>query len=117
MASVKACHDALLGLADTLAGLDPEIRERHVPERTIGCSLTDLDVAFTGRVDPDGLHDLARTDVTEVAGCDVRAACTSDDLIALASGEDTIVNAWLHGRLHISASVRDVLRLRSLIGF
>jgi hypothetical protein len=116
VASVDACRDALLHLGETLAAVDPELRERHVPRRTLGCCLTDLDTAFTGRIDPDGLHEVEQADVTAVAGCDVRASCTSEELLALSAGEDTIVNAWLHGRLHISASVRDVLRLRSLIG-
>jgi len=41
----------------------------------------------------------------------------SDDLIAIANGEDNLLAAWLHGRVQISAPMRDLLRLRSLVGF
>lgn len=40
----------------------------------------------------------------------------SDDLIALADGEDDFISAWLHGRIQVSAPMRDMLRLRSVLG-
>lgn len=116
MASVQACRDALLRLGEALAALEPPLREQHVPSRTVSCRITDLDVGFVGRVDADGLHDFEQVDVDELAGCDVRATVASDDLVALASGKDTLISAWLHGRLQVSAPMRDLLRLRTLIG-
>jgi hypothetical protein len=37
-------------------------------------------------------------------------------LIALVNREDDFVSAWLHGRVQVSAPVRDMLRLRSVLG-
>jgi hypothetical protein len=36
--------------------------------------------------------------------------------VALADGDDDFLQAWLRGRVQISAPVRDVLRLRALVG-
>jgi hypothetical protein len=94
----------------------PDLRQRHVPDRSLGCAVTDLDVAFTGHVDAAGLRDLTLADSSAVSQCDVRVSCASDALVALADGDDTFLSAWLSGRVHVSASMRDILRLRSLIG-
>jgi hypothetical protein len=115
MATVEACRDALDQLAAMLVEVDPQLRARHVPARTASCRLVDHGCWFVGRLDEDGVHD-----VTIVEGdapeADVRLAMTSDELIALANGEDDFLNAWLRGRVQISASMRDLLRLRSLFG-
>jgi hypothetical protein len=47
---------------------------------------------------------------------DVRITMTSDQLLALAAGDDDFLHAWLRGRVTVSASMRDLLRLRSLFG-
>jgi predicted lipid carrier protein YhbT len=118
MASVKECERALRGLANSLAEVDPEVRARHVPHRRVACRIKDLDVVYTARLDEDGVHGLApsspRDTVPEDA--EVKVAVDSDDLLALASGEDDFLQAWLRGRLQISAPVRDMLRLRALVG-
>jgi hypothetical protein len=118
MASVKDCERALRRLAATLAEVDPELRARHVPARRIACRIKDLDVVYAARLDEDGVHGLAATSpVGEVpAGTEVKVTVTSDDLMALANGDDDFLQAWLRGRVQISAPVRDMLRLRSLVG-
>jgi predicted lipid carrier protein YhbT len=118
VASAKQCRSALSRLASTLDEIDPDLRSKHVPRRTVLCRVKDLDVCFTARVDEDGVHDLAqlKTGTTANPQADVRFALASDDLVALANGDDDFINAWLHGRVQVSAPMRDMLRLRSLLG-
>lgn len=115
MATVEQCRDALTDLAAMLADVDPELRARHVPTRTIACRLSDLGCWFVGQLDADGVHDVVDTDASEPAA-DVRLSMTSDELVALAAGEDDFLHAWLRGRVTVSASMRDLLRLRALFG-
>lgn len=115
MATVKACRHAVDDLAAMLAAVDPDVRKRHVPTRTIACRLTDIDRVFVGRLDADGVHDVTES-ADLAAGADVRLTMTSDELVALSRREDEFLQAWLRGRVQISASVRDLLRLRSLFG-
>lgn len=115
MATVEACRDAVDDLAAMLMGLDPQLRARYVPDRTVSCRLSDHNCWLVGRLDPDGVHDVeCTTDAPPPA--DVRVTMTSDQLLALASGDDDFLSAWLRGRVQVSASMRDLLRLRSLFG-
>lgn len=118
MATVKECERALRRLAVSLAEVDPELRARHVPARRVACRIKDLDVVYAARLDEDGVHGLA---VTSPVGqippdTEVKVTVGSDDLMALASGEDDFLQAWLRGRVQISAPMRDMLRLRALVG-
>lgn len=115
MASVEDCRKALDGLAAALADVDAELRARHVPARTVACRLADLDVSFTGRLDEHGVHDIEERYDSE-PDVDVRLTMDSDELCALAEGTDDFLHAWLRGRVQVSASMRDLLRLRSLFG-
>lgn len=112
MATERECEQALHGLADRLAAVDPEQRARYVVERTVSCSVTDLDVVFTGRLDGDGLTGICTADDTSAQ---VRLATSSDDLLALSEGRLAVPAAWATGRLKIEASVLDLLKLRSLL--
>lgn len=131
MASVEDCRKAIKRLAAQLASVDADVRARHVPRRTVACRLNDLDVTFSGRLDEDGVHDVVlrtRKDAvlrTQRGGAqpadpepdaDVRLTMDSDELVALADGTDDFLHAWLRGRIQVSASMRDLLRLRSLFG-
>lgn len=117
MATAKQCRAALDGLVKTVDGVDPALRAKHIPERSVLCVVRDLDVVFTARLDSEGVHDLVQTRAgAEATPCDVRLALDSDDLIALASRQDDFLTAWLRGRVQVSASMRDMLRLRSLFG-
>lgn len=115
MATVKACRSALDELAAMLAAVDPEVRKRHVPTRTIACRLSDLDRVFVAQLDADGVHGV-RESKDPSPEADVRLSMTSDELVALSRREEDFLQAWLRGRIHISASMRDLLRLRSLFG-
>lgn len=118
MASAKQCRSALGRLAATLETVNPEVRSRHLRQRTVMCRVKDLDLLFTARLDEDGVHDIAQVarSAPTPPQADVRVTVVSDDLIALADGEDDFISAWLHGRVQVSAPMRDMLRLRSLLG-
>jgi len=120
MATVPQCRKAVDQLVAMLSSVSPELRARHVPERTIACRLSDLDRWFVGELDPDGVHNVVETKAdgpeAEEPEADVRVVMTSDELVALANGEDDFLYAWLRGRVQVSASMRDLLRLRSLFG-
>ena len=115
MADVEDCQKALNRLADSLAAVESDVRAKHVPRRTVSCTISDLNVTFVGRVDEDGVHDVALSD-GEASQAEVRVVVASDDLMALSDGTDDLVRAWLKGRVQISAPVRDMLRLRAVIG-
>ena len=115
MATVEECRKAVDRLAAQLTAVDAELRARHVPQRSVACRLTDLDIIFSGRLDEHGLHDVTETSGAE-PDVDVRLAMDSDELVALADGGDDFLHAWLRGRIQVSASMRDLLRLRSLFG-
>jgi hypothetical protein len=118
MASVKDCEGALRRLAASLAEVDPELRARHLPTRRVACRIKDLDVVYVARLDEAGVRGLApASPVGEIpADTEVKVTVTSDDLMALANGEDDVLQAWLRGRVQISAPMRDMLRLRALVG-
>lgn len=118
VATIKQCRSALERLAASVDDVDQEIRTRHLPRRTVLCTVKDLEVAFTARIDESGVHDIAQvTPITpEPPAAEVRVTVSSDDLVALAEGNDDFISAWLHGRVQVSAPMRDMLRLRSLLG-
>jgi len=114
MATLVQCRRALDDLAQALAGVSPELRARHVPDRSVACHVSDLDRTFVCRLDTEGVHDLAEAS-TEVS-TDIRLTMSSEELVALARGDEDFLTAWLRGRIQVSASMRDLLRLRSLLG-
>ena len=115
MASVEECREAVDGLVAALAAVEPQLRAKHVPRRTVACRVTDLDLLFVGRLDEHGCHDVAENP-DGAADVDVRLTLDSDELVALAAGNDDFLHAWLRGRVQVSASMRDLLRLRTLFG-
>ena len=115
MASLEACRTALDELTAMLAAVDPQLRARHVPERTVHCRLSDLDRSFVCRLGPEGVQDLAESTDGDLEA-DVRVTMTSDELVALANRDEDFLHGWLRGRIQVSASMRDLLRLRSLFG-
>jgi hypothetical protein len=116
VATLEECERAVHGLAQRLAEVDPELRSRHLLERTVACRIPDLDVVFQGRLAPEGLVDLTLdVDDGDRRSAQVRLTTSSDDLLRLAEGRLAVPAAWATGRLKIEASVLDLLRLRSLL--
>lgn len=112
MASVDECRLALDGLAARMQGLDEELRARSALDRTLSLRVSDLDVAFAGRIQDGRLTGVVQDGEGEKA--QVRLQCSSDDLLALTGGSLNPAAAWAAGRLRIEASPLDLLRLRSL---
>jgi hypothetical protein len=111
MATVEQCRAAIDELGERLSRVDAAARAEHVPDRTLACTLLDLDVTFSGRLHRGDLVDVT----TEPAPpAQIRLVLTSDDLIDLVEGRSSFAHAWSTGRVHLDASLRDLLRLRAL---
>ncbi|MHB8341143.1 MAG: alkyl sulfatase C-terminal domain-containing protein [Mycobacteriales bacterium] len=111
MATVEECEKALRDLATRLADVDPDVRRRHSVDRSVSATITDLDAVFSGRLQDGALVDVVEGDDPDAQ---IRLTLTSDDLLAVTSGQQNFAMAWAVGRIRIEASVLDLLRLRSL---
>jgi hypothetical protein len=111
MASLEECEQALRKLAARLADADPEAKRKAAVDRSMTCTLSDLGVTFGGR-----LHGGELLDIAQVAHPDgqVKMTMTSDDLIKLVAGDLNMGSAFATGRVRIDASLRDLLKLRSI---
>lgn len=114
MASVEECDSAFRALADRMDGADSS-KHSHL-DRTLSCTLTDLDVTFVGH-----LHNGTLTDIRQIADgenyapkAQVRLTMSSDDLVDLVAGRTKFATAWANRRVKIDASVFDLVRLRSI---
>jgi hypothetical protein len=114
--SAAACEKALQRLGAALAKVDPDIRARRVPERTLTLRVSDLDVQFAGRLGPDGLTELRRVaDLDGNPDPDVRLEADSGTVVEVADHPARFATAWLRGRIKVQAGVRDLLELRRLL--
>jgi len=111
MASLADCEKALNTLAARLAAADPATRRKNSLDRTLSCTLRDLDASFGGRI-KDGLL----VEIKQVAKPDaqVKLSMNSDDLLNLVDGKLNLVSAWTSGRVKIDARVFDLIKLRSI---
>jgi len=114
VATVEECQAALEQLSARLAGVDPQTRRKHTLERTVSCQVTDLGVIWRARLGDEGLAKLVQVHDGSVEA-QVRLRVSSDDLVALTSGELGFGGALASGRVRVDASVLDLLRLRALL--
>lgn len=112
MASVEDCRAALARLAAALAANADEVRRKATLDRTVVCRVTDLEVAFRGRLRQGELVDVAEGDDPEAR---ITISAASDDLIALVDGELDFARALATRKVSVRASPLDLLRLRSLL--
>jgi putative sterol carrier protein len=110
VATVEQCEQALHDLADRLAANDASRRKIGF-DRSMTCSIRDLGVIFGGRLRDGQLLDIGRAASRDAQ---VRLAMSSDDLIALVNGRLKMASAWATGRVRVDASVRDIIKLRSI---
>lgn len=116
MASEDECDAALRALAGALADVEPELRRKHVVERTVSCTASDLKVTWTAQLTDEGLVGVSRLrDGDEVQKAQVRLAMSSDDLLQLVNGTLALTTAVATGRLRVHASPLDLLRLGSFL--
>ncbi len=112
MATVQECRQALDDLAKRLATNAEDARKRLNLDRTLACRITDLGVAFHGRLAGGHLLDIEDGDNPSAK---IALTTTSDDLVALVRGELDFARALGGRRVSISASPFDLLKLRKLL--
>ncbi|RBY87567.1 sterol-binding protein [Blastococcus sp. TF02A-30] len=112
MATMDQCMTALEGILGDLAanpaaeGLD----------RSLSCRITDLHEVVMGRLSSGAVRDLhVLPHGPDVPKADIRLTMSSDDLVALTSGQMSFGPAWASGRVKLEAGLRDLLRLRKLL--
>lgn len=113
MATRKAVEQAVQGLLERLAEVDPDVRRRYAVERTVACRVRDLDLVYCASFDDEGT--LRSLTTAQDGDAQVKLAASSDDLIALIEGRLSVPTAWATGKLRIDASMLDLLKLRSLL--
>jgi hypothetical protein len=115
MATKNECAAALNRLAEKLGGLDDDRRAKNDFERTVSCTVPDLGVAFHGRMKEAQLKDVVDyDDVAQLPDAQIRLTIPSDDLLALVDGRLNFIQAWTAGRIKVSASFGDLLKLRKI---
>jgi hypothetical protein len=115
VATKDECAAALDRLAAKLGELDGERRANNSLERTVSCTVPDLAVAFHGRLKEARLLDvIAYDDPSRLPNAQIRLTIPSDDLPALVDGRLNFLQAWTSGRIKVSASFGDLLRLRKI---
>jgi putative sterol carrier protein len=112
MATIDECTTALRGVLGPIASS----KAAEGLDRSLSCRLTDLDQVLLGRLATGAVRDLhAVPDGPSVPKADIRLTMTSDDLLALTSGQLSFTPAWASGRVKLEAGLRDMLRLRSML--
>ncbi len=113
MASIDTCRIKVDELAAKWSDVDAGAGKKNIPDRTLELTLLDLDVSFRGRLQEGELIDIVEgRDSTKP---NVRLVMSSDDLVAMADGEMKFAHAWAAGRVRLDASLRDLMRLRSMM--
>ena len=111
MATIEECREALDKLAERISSGSSDGKAPSL-DRSLSCFIKDLDTGFHGRLVGGELRDI-------VDGHDpsakIKLTVTSDDLVALTSGDLNFASAWASGRIKVDASVFDLLKLRSLL--
>ncbi len=115
VATKNECAEALDRLAVNLGRIDGERRDRHRLERTVSCRIPDLDVTFHGVLkDARLLNVVSYDDGAAAPDAQIRLTIPSDDLLKLVDGRLNFVSAWTAGRIKVSASFGDLLKLRKI---
>ncbi|HZN18627.1 MAG TPA: SCP2 sterol-binding domain-containing protein [Micromonosporaceae bacterium] len=112
MATVDECRTALATLAARLDAHADQMRGKLDMDRPIACRITDLGVAFHGRLTGGRLVGLADGDDPRAK---IALTTTSDDLLALVDGRIDLARAVAARRVSVSANPFDLLKLRKLL--
>ncbi|MFZ1361319.1 MAG: hypothetical protein WAS05_00080 [Candidatus Nanopelagicales bacterium] len=112
MASLKQVQEIVDEGLEKFEEYPLEVRQKNLPDRTFEVLILDYDKAYRGEVTDGEIVSL--TFGAPGPRTDVRMVLTSDDLVALHSGELKFATAWASGRVRIDASIRDLLSLRTL---
>ena len=115
MATTEECRAALDQLSANLAGAAGDVRAAAALDRSLSCRITDLDITFVGRLRGGRIEVLDTLQGPPAEKAQIRLTTTGDDLVAMVGGEVHFARAWASGRIRVQASLRDLLRLRSLL--
>jgi|GEM_PF-375784 len=113
VASLEQCREIIISLADQLNAADVEARRKHIPDRTLELTLSDLGASFHGRLTDGELVDIR--EATSGKKPHIKLMMRSDDLLLMTEGELHFAHAWATGRVRLDAGFRDLLRLRKLL--
>ncbi|MBO0829072.1 MAG: SCP2 sterol-binding domain-containing protein [Streptosporangiales bacterium] len=108
MATLEQCRKAVEGLAERMRASD---RRAGLGDRSLSCQVSDLDVTFSGMLRGGELVDMT---TEPAAKAQIRMTVSSDDLVALTSGELDLMKAWLAKRIRIEASMLDLIKLKTI---
>ncbi|KIZ17832.1 sterol-binding protein [Streptomyces natalensis] len=115
MATLDQCRAALDRLAQNMTTADGNMRSAAALDRSLSCRITDLDVTFLGRLADGTIRDVTQAPGPPPSRAEIRLAMSGDDLVALVDGRLNFARAWGSGRVRLEASLRDLLRLRTLL--
>lgn len=110
----EQCRAALQKLAGRLTELSPGDRADYFGNRTMSCTIPDLDVTFRTHLGTDGSNEV-REQTPDDPPADIRITASSDDVLSLADSPMNIARMWLAGKVKIDASMKDLFRLRKLL--
>ena len=112
MASIEQCMQALEGILGDLAS-SPAAKGM---DRSLSCRLTDLGQVVQARLTDGEIKDMQPVpDDPSLVPADIRLTMSSDDLLALTSGELSFAPAWATGRIKLEAGLRDMFKLRAML--
>ena len=111
MATQEECLSAINVVVERFNSHDAGDKRQQIPRRSVGCTVLDLDITYKGRLVDGFVRDVAQSKAHDA---DIRLICTSDDLVRMVNHELSFSHAWSTGRVRLDASLRDLMRLRSL---
>jgi putative sterol carrier protein len=112
VATIEECTQALEGILGDLAS-SPAAKGM---DRSLSCRLTDLGKVARARLADSQIKDMEVVDDDpSLAPADIRLTMSSDDLVALTTGELSFAPAWASGRVKLEAALRDMFKLRSML--
>lgn len=109
---MEDCEAALHRLAQILSRVDEDTRAKTVLDRSLTCTIRDLEIIYGGQLRNGELCDIRQV---SDADAQIRLAVDSDDLLRLTDGQLSFARAWATGRVRVDASVFDLLKLRTLL--
>ena len=114
-AQVARCEQAFRSLVDQLAAVPAEVRSKYVLDRTVSCRVQDLGLTWSARLCDEGIIGLTTDERDDGGKAQVRLTVSSDDLLALVAGKQSLPAALATGKVRVQASPLDMLRLTNLI--
>ena len=108
---VRAAVDEVVARLDAL-----EHEHRHkIPDRTVSVTITDHDLAWSGRFVGGHLIEVAEIEPDAARGANLRLRMDSDVLIDLLEDRIGFAQGWAKGQIRVDARLRDLLELRRFL--